>query len=104
VVEKIVEIVSKLLVSPVYAQVTDEPPRIEELFGPLENLLDLIMPIGAVIAVAMMIYGGYMWIISGGDPSRKQMAQGTLTWAVFGLVFLFLIRAILIFILDLFGV
>lgn len=43
----------------------------------------------------MVIVGGYMWIVSGGDPARKQQAQGTLTWAVIGLVLLFLIYGIL---------
>ncbi len=101
-IESIVLGISKLLVSPVYAQETP-PPRIEQIFGPIENLFDLILPIGALIAVAMLIYGGYMWIISGGDPAKKQQAQGTLTWAVIGLVFLFLIRAILVAILEFVG-
>lgn len=103
-IESIVLGISKLFVSPVYAQGSDTPPpRIEEIFGPIENLFDLILPIGALIAVIMLIYGGYMWIISGGDPAKKQQAQGTLTWAVIGLVFLFLIRAILIAILEFVG-
>lgn len=89
---------------PVYAQSSgSEPPKIEEIFGPIENIFDMILPIGALIAVGMLIYGGYMWIISGGDPSKKQVAQGTLTWSIIGLVFLFLIKAILTLLLDFLG-
>ena len=102
-IENTVLAISKLLANPVYAQNDAPPPRIELIFGPIENLFDLILPIGALIAVAMLIYGGYMYIISGGDPAKKQEAQGTLTWAVIGLVFLFLIKAILTLLLDFIG-
>jgi len=102
VIEYIVGLVSKVIASPVYAQETP-PPKIELIFGPIENIFDLLLPIGALIAVGMLIYGGYMYIISGGDPGRKQVAQGTLTWAVLGLVFLFLIKAILTVILEFIG-
>ena len=103
-IENIVLNISKLFVSPAYAQSDDAPPpRIELIFGPIENIFDLLLPIGALIAVAMLIYGGYLYIISGGDPAKKQLAQGTLTWSVIGLVFLFLIKAILTLIIDFIG-
>ena len=103
-IENIVLNISKLLVSPIYAQSDDTPPpRIETIFGPIENILDLLLPIGALIAVAMIIYGGYLYIVSGGDPAKKQLAQGTLTWSVIGLIFLFLIKAILTLIVDFLG-
>jgi hypothetical protein len=36
-----------------------------------------------------------MWIVSGGDPSRVKQAQGTLTWAILGLVIVLVIFGIL---------
>ena len=98
-IEKVIFLLSNLLASPVYAQGA-MPPRIEEIATTVDGLFQWIFPIGALIAVAMVIYGGYMYIISGGDPARKQAAQGTLTWAVIGLIFLFLIGAILQLILN----
>lgn len=98
-IESIVYSISKLIASPIYAQETP-PPRIEEILVSIDGLFQWIFPIGGILAVAMIIYGGYMWIISGGDPSKKQAAQGTLTWAIIGLVFLFLIGAILQAILE----
>ncbi|MDY0097257.1 MAG: pilin [Candidatus Dojkabacteria bacterium] len=99
IMEKILRIIS----SPVYAQLTYDdiaaanswPPTLEQLANSFDGIFDYIFPAGALLAVAMLIYGGYMWIISGGDPARKQQAQGVLTWSVIGLVFLFLIKAIL---------
>ena len=36
-----------------------------------------------------------MWIVSGGDPGRVKQAQGTLTWAIFGLVIVLVIFGLL---------
>ncbi len=104
VIEKILRVMSQ----PIYAVEYDppkidpsiEPPRLELLAQTIDDLFQYIFPIGALLAVAMIIYGGYMWIISGGDPARKQQAQGVLTWSVIGLVFLFLVKAILTLIVD----
>jgi hypothetical protein len=30
----------------------------------------------ALIAFVFIVMGGYMWIVSGGDPSRVKQAQG----------------------------
>ena len=51
-------------------------------------------------AVGMIIYGGYLWMTSGGEPDKKQRAQGTLTWSVVGLVFLYLIKMLLSILVD----
>jgi hypothetical protein len=91
-----------LISSSVYAQSGDNPPQLQTLFDSIDKIMGYIFPFAALIAVAMIIYGGYMWIISGGDPSKKQIAQGTLTWAALGLVFLFLIRALLTVLVNFF--
>ncbi|KKP65890.1 MAG: hypothetical protein UR61_C0009G0007 [candidate division WS6 bacterium GW2011_GWE1_34_7] len=94
----IIENILRLISQPVYA--AGNPPTLEKLAESIDTVLEYIFPAGALIAVAMVIYGGYMWIISGGDPARKQQAQGVLTWSVLGLVFLFLIKAVLTVIID----
>lgn len=86
------ESILRFFSTPVLAQ---EPPRLEVLAEAVDKILGYIFPAGVLIAVIMVIVGGYMWIVSGGDPARKQQAQGTLTWAVIGLVLLFLIYGIL---------
>ena len=94
----IIKSILRLISQPVYA--AGDPPKLEQLAEAIESLLQYVFPAGALLAVAMVIYGGYMWIISGGDPARKQQAQGVLTWSVLGLVFLFLIKAVLTVIID----
>lgn len=87
-IEKVLSFFSE----PVFAQ---EPPRIGQLAVAVDKVMGWIFPAGVLIAVIMIIVGGYMWIISGGDPAKKQLAQGTLTWSVIGLVLLFLVYGIL---------
>ncbi len=44
--------------------------------------------IGAV-ALLMFVYGGLMWMTSGGSPERIKKAQTILVWAVLGLTVIF---------------
>lgn len=110
-IDQLITIFNNIFATSVYAQsatlggpLTKNPPTLDQLFTSFEKPLDYLFPVAVIIAVAMIIYGGYMWIVSGGDPNKKQMAQGTLTWAVLGLIFIFLIRMLLTFILDLIGI
>jgi hypothetical protein len=63
--------------------------------GIVDTLLDYLFPIAGVIALIFIIMGGYMWIISAGDPSKVKQAQGTLTWAIIGLVVVMVIFSVL---------
>lgn len=81
-----------ILASSVYAA---EPPKIEGMFDIIDNILDKVTPLAVILCVAMFIVGGYMWIVSGGNPDNIKKAQGTMTWAVIGFVFIFLAKAVL---------
>jgi hypothetical protein len=48
-------------------------------------ILELILRIGSVIAIAMVIYGGVMYITSEGEPDKAQKALKTVLGAVIGL-------------------
>ena len=72
--------------SPAFAQ-GDEPKRIGEIGTILDKVMDIVFPAAGLICVVFIIIGGYMWIASAGDPAKVKQAQGTLTWAIIGLVF-----------------
>lgn len=90
--------VLSLFVAPVLAQ---DPPQFGQLGGVIDKGIEVFFSFIFVVAAAMIVYGGYMWIISAGDPQRVKTAQGTLTWAIIGLIFFGIMRALLQFILDL---
>ncbi|MCD4756619.1 pilin [bacterium] len=67
------------------------PPKLGELFGSFDGVIDSIVPVGILLAVVMIILSGYKWMTSAGNPEKIQQAQATLTWAIIGLVVLLLI-------------
>jgi hypothetical protein len=94
VLAKIYALLPALLATPVYAQ--GNPPTFEGNVGAIiRNLLRYLFPIAGLLALIFIIVGGYMWIVSGGDPGRVKQAQGTLTWAILGLIIVMVIFGIL---------
>jgi flagellar basal body-associated protein FliL len=67
---------------------TDEPLELSVLFGNLDKFTDYLIPIGVFLTILMVVIGGYMWIASAGNPDKVKQAQGTLTWAIIGIVFI----------------
>lgn len=85
-----------------YAQFTAplNPPTIRQLVNSVFEFFSYISPAIGLFAFAMVIYGGYLWIASGGEAQKKQKAQSTLTWSIAGLAFYYLIKMFLNWILD----
>lgn len=94
------EILMRLFVTPIYAQ---NPPEIGEAAGLLDGVFDKILPVAGFLALAMLVSGGYMYMISAGDPGKAKQAQGTMTWALIGLVFIALTGMILTVVFDFIG-
>ena len=80
---------------------TDDPPTIDKLFEIVDRVISFIFPFASFVAVVFIIMGGYMWISSSGDPAKIKQAQGTLTWAIIGLLFTILTPSVLRLVLDL---
>lgn len=105
---RILVLIMKFLSQSAYAQVGsipvptpgDEPPRLELLIDSLLSIINKIGPVVGLFGFCMIIYGGYLWIVSGGDPQKKQRAQATLTWSIIGVGFFYLIRMLLDWVLN----
>ncbi len=78
----------------------DEPARIEEIFTSLDKVLDFLFPFGVILALAFVVVGGYMWMSSAGNPDKIKQAQGTLTWAIIGLIFVLISGLLLNTLID----
>lgn len=80
---------------------------LEQADGDLRDLLvDIIRYILSflgIIAVAIIMYAGYLWMTSGGSADRLAKAKKTLTNGVIGLIIIILSFAIVTFIANLFG-
>lgn len=97
---------SLLLSTPVYASTPTEQnstnsgnftdvPELTAIVPIVEKISSYLFPFAGIVCVVFIIIGGYMWITSAGDPSKIKQAQGTLTWAIIGLVFILVVVAIL---------
>lgn len=52
------------------------------------------------LALLMFIYGGFRWLLSGGDSKAIQAGKDTVVWAVIGLVVVFVAYAAVGFIIN----
>lgn len=55
----------------------------------VEKLIDLViskvlMPIGAVVAVVMIMYAGFLYVTARGNKDKIKTAHSAITWAVLG--------------------
>jgi hypothetical protein len=71
--------------SPVIKIKIDNPFKagsIPELIDVLLN--EILIPIGAVIAVLMVMYAGFLFVTARGDTAQIKKAKDALLWAVIG--------------------
>ena len=57
-----------------------------------------------VVALFFIIFSGYKFLTSGGDPKQTEGARKTLTWAIVGLILILMSFAIVRFVADVTGV
>lgn len=67
----------------------EEPATFKDLEVVFANVLGKIMALAGIVVFVMILWGGYQFMFSGGDPQKNTMAKGTLTWAIVGVLFLF---------------
>ena len=74
---------------------------IETLFG---NAVSAILGLAGIVLFLTLIVGGFRYITSGGDQQKAQAARGTLTFAIIGLVVIFMSFFMINIIETLFGI
>ncbi|MBI4090880.1 MAG: hypothetical protein HY422_02550 [Candidatus Komeilibacteria bacterium] len=87
---------------PVVAQVVDvvNPIEATSVPGLVNNAVKTILGIVGALALFMFVYGGMLWMTSGGNSGRIEKGKDTLIWATIGLFIIFASYAILNFILT----
>lgn len=79
------------------------PLKSDTFQGLITNIADFLLKIGAAVAVLIIIYGGFLYITSGGDEKKVTAARQTLTWAVIGLTIAMMGESFIYIIQDLLG-
>jgi hypothetical protein len=70
---------------------------INDLIGDVINIFSLVV---GVVAVIMIIIGGFKYITSGGDSSNVSSAKNTILYAIIGLIIVALSQTIVRFVLG----
>ncbi len=74
---------------------------LEGIFG---NIVSLAIGFAGIAFFIMFLVGGFQYLTAGGNPQQAEGARKTLTYAIFGLIFIVLAYLILKFIASLTGV
>lgn len=72
-----------LFATPVYAQ---EPAQISDAAVVIKNVIKLLAPIASIIFLVMVIFGGFKYIQSRGDPKNTEAARNVLQYAIIGAI------------------
>jgi hypothetical protein len=72
----------------------------EGVFEFIVYLLNYAIGFSVFVAIAMIVFSGYLFITAAGDPDKIQKGSSSLTAAVVGLIVVFLARTIILFILE----
>jgi len=62
------------------------------------NILQLVLGLLALVAVVMVIWGGFTWLTSGGNEDKVDQAKKIISAAVIGLIIVLLAWAVVIFV------
>lgn len=61
-------------------------------------VVDILLRIGALVSIGFIIYGGFRYILSQGEPDSTKKARGTILNAIIGLVITMLSTVIVSFV------
>lgn len=73
------------------------PSSLQEIATRVVNFLSVLV---GIVAVIMIIFGGFRYITSGGDSGNVSSAKNTLIYAIVGLIIVALAQFIVRFVLD----
>lgn len=68
------------------------------------NVIYWLIFFSGVVALFLIIFGGFRFMTSGGDPKNVEGARKVITWAIIGLIVILFAFAIVTFISDVTGV
>ena len=66
----------------------------------LDTIINVVLGVLGLLAVVIIIYGGFMYTTSAGDASKIKKAKDTIMYGVIGLVIALLAYAIVNFVLS----
>ncbi len=66
----------------------------------VQFVINVAINASALVAVVVMIYGGYLMIVAAGDSDQIQKGEQTITSGIIGLIIVFIAKLIIQFVID----
>lgn len=63
-----------------------KPELMANVPGVLLAIFEIILRVGGILAVVMVLYGGFQFILSQAEPDKVKGARGTIINAIIGLI------------------
>src|SRR3990167_2397806 len=64
------------------------PAGLKEIEDVFKNVVSVVVGLGFIALLVMLIWAGFKYLTSGGEPKAIQSAHQTVTWALLGVVFM----------------
>ncbi|MFA4833688.1 MAG: pilin [Patescibacteria group bacterium] len=64
------------------------------------RIINAILSVVGSLALMMFIYGGFTWMMAGGNSEKVEKGKGILVWATIGLIVIFTSYALVNFVLT----
>ncbi|MFZ5364598.1 MAG: pilin [Patescibacteria group bacterium] len=66
------------------------------------TIIKQVLSLLGIFTLIIVMYGGFLWMVSGGNEDRKKQAKGVFTNGLIGLVIILLAYSIVSYVFDLF--
>ncbi len=68
------------------AATLDNPLQTTDIRDVIGRLIQAVLGVTGSIALFMFVYGGFLWLISGGEADKVKKGKDVMKWAILGLV------------------
>lgn len=86
------------------APLTAAAATLEDIIGTIRNLVDTIIPLFMVIAVAVFLWGIIRYITSAGDEEKQKAARGYIIYGLIGIFVMVAFWGIITVVASTFGI
>ena len=72
----------------------------DDLINDTNKIINVVIGVLGVVAVAVVIYGGFLFLTAQGDPGKIKKGKDSITWGIIGLLIALLSWSIINFVLS----
>lgn len=65
-----------------------DPAGLDQFEQVFSSVISVIVGLGFMVLVVVLVFAGFKYLISGGEPKAIQAAHQTATWALLGIIFM----------------